>query len=250
MLRLRAELGHESLGAAGTVALLVEHSCLLIPALGCQNHRCPWRAGGGTGVFSECRHGELGHRCGWGRELSGVRRHGDRWSRRCRQLHRSLGAATLPHGHVDSSTGTKGPLCVTVMLPRASRGCLLCCFEDSSAPAQPVGFYPPLPQSCGTCQTWTASRAARTVPAPIPAALCSLPGTAGAAGEGHTVTTAVQASLTPELPLPQGTAPTARPAAQPRLRLRVLGLWSTRRRHLSSSPLRSSAAPAVLAGAR
>lgn len=128
----------------------------------------------------ECRHGDLGHRCGWGWELSWVCRHGDTWSGRCGQLW-DLGAVTLPHGRVDSSTGTKGPFCVTVMLSQPSRGCLLCCFEDGSAPTQPVGFSPP--QSCGTCQTWIESRAARTVPAPIPAALCSLPGTAGPAGE-------------------------------------------------------------------
>lgn len=53
-------------------------------------------------------------------------------------------------------------------------------------------------------------------------------------------------SLAPELPLPGA----ARPAAEPRLRLRVPRLWGTRRRHLARSPLRSSAAPLVLAGAR
>lgn len=64
---------------------------------------------------------------------------------------RDFGAATLPQGHVDSSTGTKGPVRVPALLPQASRGCLPCCFEDGFAPTPLTGFLPP--QSCCTCQT-------------------------------------------------------------------------------------------------
>lgn len=184
--------GGESPGAAGPVALLAEHSCLLIPALGCPIQQVS--LGSRWGDRSVPRvgmvHGDLGHRCGWGWELSRVCRRGDRWSPRCRQLHRDLGAVTLPHGHVDSSPGTKGLFCVTVMLPQASRGCLLCGFEDGSAPTQLMGFLPR--QSRGTCQTWTASRAARMVPAPKPGRPLLPPQDRGGSRGGHTAPCALR----------------------------------------------------------
>lgn len=57
----------------------------------------------------------------------------------CKWLCKGLGAAILPHGHVDSSTRNKGPFLCHTMLPQASRDC---CFEDGSAPTQLMGFLP------------------------------------------------------------------------------------------------------------
>lgn len=174
---------------------------------GAKHHGRAWGARGGTGVSPKSRHRDLGHRRGWGQELWWVCRHGDRWSPRCRQLHRDPGPATRPHGHVDSSSGTKGPFCATVILPRASRGCLLCCFEDGSAPTQLMGFCPPR----------AAARVRRGWCRPqSPAALCSLPGPAGAAGRPRSDRSEPGTGA----PLPRGSrgCGTARAAAQPRLR--------------------------------
>lgn len=38
-----------------------------------------------------------------------------------------------PVAMLTGALGPKVPSCVTALLPQASHGCLLCCFEDSSA---------------------------------------------------------------------------------------------------------------------
>lgn len=146
---------------------------------------------------------------------------------------RSTGSRGLQHRPMAMLTAAPGPKVPLVSLlsvkPQASRGCLLCCFEDVSAPTQPMGFLPP--QSCGTCQARTATKA-RPAPAPRP----------GPRG-GRAVTAAVPASLAPELPLPPGSrgCGTARPAAQPRLP--VPGFWGTQDEDTSQAPPSEAALP-------
>lgn len=140
-----------------------------------------------------------------------------------------------------------------VLGPKVSFVSLLCCHRHHVAvcsaalkmallPPSSWGFYPARaaarvrrglrPGQHGWCRHQS------------PAALCSLPRTAGAAAEATrrrarcAVTAAVPVSLAPGLPLPQGSrgCGTARPAAQPRLQLRVPRLWGTTRRHLAKLP--------------
>lgn len=167
-------------GAVGPAALPAGCSCLLIPSPLVLNGRgggigCPWGAGRGD------------------RSVPRVQA----WRRAGAQLWAGTGAAVgvqawgwAPHSGANSSTGVrelrccpaamltaapgpKVPSCVTAVLPQASCGCLLCCFEDGSAPTQLVEFFPPAePQHVMEVDRVLGSTGGTgTKP---PAALCSL----------------------------------------------------------------------------
>lgn len=51
------------------------------------------------------------------------------------------GVRCCPMAMLTAAPGPKVPSCVTTVLPQASRGCLLGCFEDGSAPTQLMGFF-------------------------------------------------------------------------------------------------------------
>lgn len=71
---------------------------------------CPWCTGGGDRSVPSVQAGRrAGAQTEMGWELSRVCRCGDGCPPRCKWLPRSPGTVMLPCGHVDSSTGTKGP---------------------------------------------------------------------------------------------------------------------------------------------
>lgn len=139
---------------------------------------------------------------GWGWELSWVCRCGDQCPPQVQMAPQGFwGLQCCPEAMLTTAPGLKVPSCVTTVLPQASHGYLLCCFEDGSAPIQlmgPVPVPPPQPQHVMEVDhVLGGTDGAGTKP---PATLCSLPRTAGAVREATqhlahcAVTTAMLAS--------------------------------------------------------
>lgn len=106
------------------------------------------------------------------------------------------GLRCCPVAMLTAAPGPKVPSCLTAVLPQASRGCLLCSFEDGSAPHPAHGFFSPSEPQHGT-EVDRIPGGMDGAGIKALAALCSLPGTAGAAGEAtqHLAHCAVTAAV-------------------------------------------------------
>lgn len=204
---------------------------------------------------------------GWGWELSWVCRCGDQCPPQVQMAPQGFwGLQCCPEAMLTTAPGLKVPSCVTTVLPQASHGYLLCCFEDGSAPIQLMGPVP-VPPPAATARDGGGPRPGRhrwcwhqTPGHPL-----LPPQDRGGSQGGHTAPCTLCGDHSHagkpwalELPPPHGTGSwgcrRARSAAWPQLQLSASPGFGTQDRDILQVPPSKvsacSAVPVALAGAQ